>query len=134
MSTGRLVRSLNVGTITSATGVTIAPRPTRESPTGSPSCREPEVDDVAVLHEVIFAFEPHFAVIAAGRHRAARDEVIVADHFRPDESARDVAVNLARGELGRRAARYRPRAALVFADREERNIPEKIVTGTDDAV
>ena len=63
------------------------------------SCREPEVDDVAVLDDVFLAFEAHFAVIAARRHRAARDQVVVADDLRADEASRDVAVDLAGGEL-----------------------------------
>ena len=68
------------------------------------SCREAEVDDVAVLDDVLLALEPHLAVIAAGGHRAARDERVVADDLGADEPARDVAVNLAGGEL-RRACR-----------------------------
>ena len=32
------------------------------------------------------------------------------------------------------AARNRPGAAFVFADREERNVPEQIVAGADDAI
>src|SRR5438094_7513264 len=80
---------------------------------------EAEVDNVAVLHDVILAFEPDLTAIAARGHRAARDQRIVADHFRANEPPRDVAVNLAGGELCGRVPRNRPRAALVVADREE---------------
>src|SRR2546422_11070919 len=97
-------------------------------------CGEAEVDNVAVADDVVFAFEPDLTVIAARGHRAARDQTVVADHFRANEPPRDVAVNLAGGGLCRRVARNRPRAALVFADREERNIPEELVAGADDAV
>ena len=97
-------------------------------------CREAEVDDVAVLHDVFLALEPHLAVVAARGHRSARDQRVVADDLRADEPARDVAVDLAGRELRRRAARDRPRAALVFADREERNVAEQIVAGADDAI
>ena len=44
--------------------------------------------------------------------------MIVADDFGADEAARDVAVDLAGGELCRRAARNRPGPALVLADGE----------------
>src|SRR5437773_124861 len=95
---------------------------------------EPEIDDVAVLHDVFLALEPHLAVVAAGGHRAARNERIVADDLRPDEAPRDVAVNLARGELRGRLARDRPGAAFVFADGEERHVAEQIVGGANHAV
>ena len=95
---------------------------------------EAEVDDVAVLDDVLLAFEPDFAVIAAGGHRAARDQRVVADDFGADEAARDVAVNLAGGELRRRAARDRPGPALVLADGEERDVAEQVVARADDAI
>ena len=46
----------------------------------------------------------------------------------------DVAVDFAGRELRGGAARNRPGAALVLADREERNVAEQIVAGADDAV
>src|SRR5260221_1465739 len=98
------------------------------------SRREAEVDDVAVLHDVFLAFEADFAMVAARGHRTARDERIVADDFGADEAARDVTVDLAGGELRRRSAWNRPRAALVLADSEEGNVAEQVVAGADDAV
>ena len=43
-------------------------------------------------------------------------------------------VDLAGRHLRRRAARDRPRAALVLADGEERDVAEQVVAGADDAV
>src|SRR6185436_10632052 len=100
----------------------------RRSPARA-SCGEAEVDDVAVLDDVVLPFEAYFAVIAAGGHRAAADQRLVGDDFGADEAARDVAVDLAGGELRRCAARNRPRAALVFTDGKERQVAEQIVTG-----
>ena len=54
---------------------------------------------------------------------------VVGDDLGADEAALDVAVNLAGGELRRRAARDRPGAALVFADGEERHVAEQVVAG-----
>jgi len=49
---------------------------------------------------------PDFAVVAASGHRAARRERVVADDLRADEAPRDVAVNLARGQLRRTLSRH----------------------------
>ena len=43
-------------------------------------------------------------------------------------------MNLAGGELRRRAARDRPGAALVLADREERHVAEQVVARADHAI
>src|SRR5581483_562278 len=96
-------------------------------PRARTSRREAEVDDVAVFDDVVLAFEAHLAVIAAGGHRAARDQMVVADDFGADESPLDVAVDLAGGELRRRVTRNRPGAALVLADGEERDVAEQVV-------
>src|SRR6266480_4090980 len=93
-----------------------------------------EVDDVSVLDHVLLAFEADLAVIAARGHGAARDQMIVPDDLCADESPRDVAVNLAGGQLRRRPARNRPGAALVLADREKRDVAEQIVAGANHAV
>src|SRR4030095_5693965 len=49
--------------------------------------RKAEVDDVSVLHDVLFAFQAHFAVVAARGHRASSDQRIVGDNLRADEAA-----------------------------------------------
>src|SRR5947208_858110 len=95
---------------------------------------EPEVDDVAVLDDVLLALEAELAVFAAGSHGAARDQMIVADHFGANKSAGDVAMDLAGGQLRGGSPRHRPGTAFVLAHREERNIPEQIVAGADDAI
>src|SRR6185503_14542881 len=95
---------------------------------------EPEVDDVAILHDVLLALEPHLAVFLARVHRAARHQVIVADNLGADEAALYVAVDFAGGELRRSVARDRPGAAFVFAGGQERDVAEQIVAGADDAV
>jgi hypothetical protein len=58
--------------------------------------------------------------------------MLVADDFRPDEAAGDVAVDLARGQHRGHVARDRP-AAFILADREERDT-EQVVARPDDAV
>ena len=59
---------------------------------------------------------------------------IVRHDLGADEPAREVGVDLARRRLRRRAAGNRPRAALVLAYREERDVAEQIVAGPDHAI
>ena len=99
-----------------------------------PSCRESEIDDVAILNDVLFALQSNFAVFATRRHGSAFDQPIEGHDLGADETARDVAVDLASRELCHRAPRNGPRAALVLADGEERNVTQQIVAGANDAV
>ena len=73
-------------------------------------------------------------MIAAGGHGPARDQGVVGDHLGANEAASDVAVNLARRNLCLGVARNRPRAALVLANREEREVAEQIVSRANDAI
>ena len=57
-----------------------------------------EVDAITVEHDVLLALQPKLAVLTTRRERAARDQMLVADDFRPDEAAGDVGVDLARGQ------------------------------------
>src|SRR5436309_11052076 len=96
--------------------------------------RKSEVDDVAVQHDIVLAFEPDFTMIAARGHRPARHQRIVADDFRANESTGDVTVDLARRQLRRGASWDRPGSAFVLAHGEERNIPEQVVAGSNHAI
>ena len=64
-----------------------------------------EIDHVAVGDEVLLAFEPQLAVIAAGRERSAREQRVARHDFGANESALDVGVNRARRFLRRRVSR-----------------------------
>jgi hypothetical protein len=93
-----------------------------------------KIDDVAVLDDVLLAFETHLAMFAADVHRSSRGERVVSNDFRADEPALNVAVDFARRQLRLRIPRDRPRAALVLADREERHVAEQIVRGANHAI
>jgi len=95
---------------------------------------EAEVDDVTVSNHVLLAFEAHLAVVATRSHRSARDQHVVGDDFGANEAALNVGMNLARGRLCRRSPRNGPGAALVVADREERQVAEQGVACANDAV
>src|SRR5688572_33079393 len=83
---------------------------------------------------MLLALEADFAMLAARLHRAALHERVVGNHFGADESPLDVAVNFAGRLLRRRAARDRPRPALVLTDSEKGDVAEQVVGGTDNAI
>src|SRR6185436_20895318 len=106
--------------------------PTHHSPTVLG--RVTEVNDVAVLDDVILPLESQFAVIAAGSNRTAGEQMFVPHNFSTDEPAGNVAVNLAGRDHRGRIARDRPRAVLVFANRKERDVSEQIIAGADHSI
>src|SRR5207245_5260489 len=94
----------------------------------------PEVDDVAVLHDVLLALETQLPCLATLRLAPVADEIVERDHLGADEPALDVAVDLAGGLERRRAAADGPRAALVLARGEEAHEVEQVVARADEAV
>src|SRR5262245_40613977 len=95
---------------------------------------EAEVDDVAVLDDVVLALDAELADLAAARLAAELDEVAPVDDLGADEAALDVGVDLARGARGRGAARDRPGAALVGAGGEHRDEGDELEGGAQEAV
>src|SRR5207244_4735819 len=89
------------------------------SPPHHRSHREAEVGDVTVPHDVVLPFQAELPRLAALRLAPQADEVLVGHHLGADETTLDVAVDLARGLQGRRAAADRPGAALVLTRGEE---------------
>lgn len=53
---------------------------------------EPEVHYVAVVHDIVLAFDPQHALVFAGGLRAVFDEVFVGDDLGAYEAALEVAV------------------------------------------
>src|SRR3989338_7874901 len=92
---------------------------------------KPEIDDIAVLDDVLLPLQTDLTVFAARGHRPARDERSVRHHFGADEPVLDVGVDLAGGGLRRGAASDRPGAAFVLTDREEGDVAEQIVGRSD---
>src|SRR6478736_61205 len=62
---------------------------------------KPKLNDVAVAHDVVLAFDAGLAGGAGGGQRADRDEVVVGDYLGLDEAALEVGVDDA-GRLRRR--------------------------------
>src|SRR5215213_5977344 len=95
---------------------------------------ESEVDHVAVLNRVLFAFEPELPRLAAAGFALELDQVLEADDLRANEAALDIRVDLARGPVRGSAALDRPGAALVLARREKAYQVEPRVGGANEPV
>src|SRR5436309_937070 len=86
------------------------------------SCRSQDMEDIAVLDDVGFAFQAIDAVALGFLHGADAAEVVVADDLAADEAACQVGVDLG-GAFDRRGpAAYGPGAAFILADGEEDNL------------
>src|SRR5215207_11243717 len=95
---------------------------------------EAEVDDVALLHDVVFAFEAEEALLAGGGVGAGAGEVVVGDDLGADEAALDVGVDGAGGLRGARAAGDGPGAHLLLPRRQEGHQAEQAVGALDEPV
>src|SRR5580658_7362657 len=92
---------------------------TRHSALATASSRMPEQDHIAVLHDVLFSFQPHLRLLARGRKTSGLHQILPIHNFGLDETALDVAVNRARGLLRVHPATNRPRATLRLARGEK---------------
>src|SRR6187402_1830998 len=95
---------------------------------------EPEVNHVAFLDDIGFAFEPQLASFARALLSAPRDVLVVADHLGADEAALEVRMDRA-GRLRCGCVALRgPRAHFFGAGRVERLQAEQLIGRADDAV
>src|SRR5689334_19891454 len=57
---------------------------------------KPKQHDVAVAHFVFLAFDPQFASLARFGERTKRDQIVVMNHFRSNETAFEIGMDHAR--------------------------------------
>ncbi len=95
------------------------------------SVGEAEDGDVAVLENVILAFEAVFAGFAGGGDAAQGGDVLVGDDLGLDEALLEIGVDHAGGLRGLGADVDRPSADLLFAGGEVGLQPEQGVGGAD---
>src|SRR5690606_7961278 len=88
---------------------------------------EAEMHHVAVAHDVVLAFQPHFSLLLRARLAAVGDEVLVGDRLGTDEAALEVAVDHARGLRRGRPGPHGPGAHFLDAGGEEGQQPEQLV-------
>src|SRR3989442_14846772 len=80
---------------------------------------EPEIDHIAILDSVIFAFQTQQAFFSPGCQRAGCHQVFVSDYFCADEASLNVGMNLPGGFLCRNPFADGPRAHFVFSNSEK---------------
>src|SRR5438045_6597347 len=90
--------------------------------------------DVAVLHDVIGAFEAHLAGILGALLAATGDEIGIGDRLGADKALLEIAVDDAGGLRRLGAARDRPGARLLWPRREKGDQIEERVAGADNLV
>src|SRR5436190_12314538 len=92
---------------------------------------ESEIDDVAVLHNILLTFQAGKAFFAGGLTRPASNEVVVPNDLSSDKPAFDVGVDLAGGLWCFCADGNGPRTNLFFAGGQERHQAEHVICGLD---
>src|SRR5215217_706691 len=93
---------------------------------------EADVEDVAVLDDVVLRLEPLQPLPRGLGVRPGADEVVPADHLAADEAARNIRMNRARRLDRGRAAPQRPRPRLLLAGGEELDLVERVLQAPDD--
>src|ERR1051326_3844003 len=93
---------------------------------------EPDLQAVAILHDVVPPLESRAAALAGDRFRAGLEQPRARDDLGADEPLREVGVDLPRGVHGVVALAQGPRPHLVGTDGEERDEAEQPVARADD--
>ncbi len=106
-------------------------RVTVVNPSASLWC-EAEEGDVAVLENVLFAFEAILAGFAGGGGAAQPSEVLITDHFGFDKTLFEIGMDDTGGLRGFPAFLDRPSADLFFTGGEVGLQPEQGVGGFDE--
>src|ERR1700693_2592643 len=93
------------------------------------------VDDVAVFHDILLAFNVELASFLELYFRGvpgvgSPDQIAVFHHLGADETAGEVGLNAVRRIDGRGAVTNGPGADFVFAACEKRDVTERLVEKT----
>ena len=107
----------------SASRVTARQRPNINNPARSRV--EPELDDVAVLDDVVLALDAEFAGLAGLGVGAGGNEVVEGDHLGGDEAALEIGVDHPGGRRALGAGGDRPGARLLVVGGEEGAQPSR---------
>src|SRR5579864_61829 len=99
-----------------------------------PSHIEPEIDDVAVLHDVVFPLGADLPARLECGFASSFFQLVQSVDLGADEAALDVAVHLASRLSGHRSLPDRPGAAFVGAGGEKADQIEEPVSGTNEHV
>src|SRR5581483_386574 len=92
------------------------------------------MEDVAVLHYVILAFQSELAGVARTGFAGEGDVIVISDGLGADEALLEIGVDDARGLRGAGALGYRPGARLLGAGGEIGDEAKELVAFPDEAV
>ena len=92
-----------------------------------------DVQDVAILHDVVLTFQSERAFGARVGFRTRFEKLIPADGFGADEMLFQIGVNRAGRFLREGVGGNLPGAAFILAGGEKRNQPEQLIRGADQA-
>ena len=95
---------------------------------------EQEVDDVAVLHDILLALGANLALGLGGGHGADVLQILKGDDLGPDEAPLEVGVDLAGGLGSLGAPLDGPGAALVGAGGQEGHQTQQCIAGLDQTI
>src|SRR5699024_143489 len=95
---------------------------------------EPEVDDIAILHDIVLSFKLVQSLLLRSGFRPAGDEVIEVHDLRTDEPSLDVGMDLSCSILGTGADLDRPGPDFLWSCSEEAHQPKKPVALMDQLV
>src|SRR5580693_2406801 len=87
--------------------------------------------DVAVLHDILGAFQAHAAGVFCALLAAMGDKIGKRDRLGPDESFFEIGMDAARGLWLLGAPLHRPGMGFLWADSKKRNQIEERVAGSD---
>src|SRR5271169_5286452 len=90
--------------------------------------------DVAVLDDVVLAFEPHLAGIARAGLAVVSHVIVVSDRLGADKATLEISVDDTRGLRGLGAARHGPGAHLLRPGGEESHKMKERIAGADQTV
>src|SRR5262249_20111613 len=94
---------------------------------------EAEIDDIAVLDDVLLAFQPQLPLVPRLGFAAAGHEVLVVDHLGPDEAALEVAVDPPCRSRGPVPSADGPGLDLILSHGEEGDEIQQLVGGANEA-
>src|SRR5215472_4344819 len=100
---------------------------TASAPVIRASNGESKIDDIAVLDDILLAFQAQFSFVPSLAFAASGDEIVVVNHFGADEAALEIAVDAAGGAWCAVATADGPSLHLVLPHGKERDQVQQTV-------
>src|SRR5262249_29833753 len=112
----------------------LAPSPPTRREGNSQLHIEPEMQDIAVFHHILLAFETEFARITCARFALELNVIVIGDGFRANESLLEIRMDDAGGLWRTRALHHGPGTRLHWSGGEKSDETKKRIARTDHLV